>query len=56
MQHGKASGIEAGVAWPNKTELNDLIKQENELEMSLEQKINVFIERKLNQIDAIEKM
>jgi hypothetical protein len=44
------------VAWPDKTELNEIIKQERELEMSLEQKINVFIERKLNQISAVEKM
>lgn len=55
-RHGKASGVEAGLAWPNKKELNDLIYRETELELSLEQKINVFIERKLKEINSIEKM
>jgi len=55
-KHGRASGIEPGLAWPDKIELNEIMKQEKELEMSFEQKINVYIERRTNQMNTIEKM
>lgn len=54
--HGKASGIEAGLAWPNAKELNELVKREKELELSLEQKVKLLVERKLKEINSIEKM
>lgn len=56
FKHGRASGIEPGLAWPDKIELNEIMKQEKELEMSFEQKINVYIERRTNQMNTIEKM
>lgn len=55
-KHGKVTGIEAGLAWPNKLELNELVKRETELELSLEQKVKLFIERKLKEVNAVEKM
>jgi hypothetical protein len=45
---GKSSGIEVGLAWPHKEELEKYIKEEKEYDLTLEQKINILIERKKN--------
>ena len=48
---GRLSGIEPGVAWLNKTEMLNLINEEKEHNLSLEQKINIFIKRKQEEMD-----
>lgn len=53
---GKASGIEPGVAWPHKQELQEIIKEEKEYDLTLEQKVKILIERKQNQHDEFMKM
>lgn len=53
---GKSSGIEAGVAWPHKQELQNMIQEEAEYDLSLEQKIKTLIERKTAEKDAYQKL
>jgi hypothetical protein len=53
---GKASGIDPGVSWPSKTELQQIIKEEKEYDLTLKQKIDIFIQRKQNELNELEKM
>jgi len=55
-KYGKESGIEPGVAWPSKQELFEKIREENEYDLTLKQKINMLIERKQNEIDRVENL
>jgi hypothetical protein len=43
---GISSGIEVGLAWPHKEELEKIIKEEKDYDLTLEQKVNILIERK----------
>lgn len=45
-QFGKASGIDPAIAWPHKNELENIINDEKEYDLTLEQKVNILIERK----------
>jgi hypothetical protein len=49
--HGKSSGIEPGVAWPHKSELENRIKLEKEYDLDLAQKIDILIKRKKDEAD-----
>jgi hypothetical protein len=53
---GKASGIEPGIAWPHKQELQEIIKEEKEYDLTLEQKVNILIERKQKKYEEFMKM
>ena len=53
---GKESNVEPGIAWPHKHELNEMIRIEKELDLSLEQKIDVYVKRVNEKINSIEKM
>lgn len=53
---GKESGIEPGIAWPTKSQLQNLIKEEKEYDLTLEQKIDILVERKTNELKSYEKL
>lgn len=53
---GKESGIEPGLAWPSRLQLQQIINEEKEYELSLEQKVNILVERKAEQLSTYEKM
>ncbi|CAF0932814.1 unnamed protein product [Brachionus calyciflorus] len=53
---GKASAIESGIAWPSKSQLEKLIKEEKEYDLTLEQKVNILIEKKANELKTYEKL
>ena len=55
-KYGKASGVEPGVAWPHLDELNKIIEEEKTCELTLEQKVNTLIERKLERKQAYLQM
>lgn len=55
-QHGEKSGIEPGIAWPHKAELEKILKEEQEYDLTLEQKIKMFIERKNSEIQEYQKL
>lgn len=55
-KYGKSSGVEAGIAWPSKKELNELIQEEQAYGMSLKEKIDLLIERKNEEIKNIENL
>jgi hypothetical protein len=55
-KYGKISGVDEVISWPGKTKLTALIKDKNEVELSLNQKINILIERKRNEINNITKL
>ena len=54
--NGFKSGIDPGVAWPSKTQLQGIINEEKEFDLTLEQKVNMFIQKKQAEIQNIEKM
>jgi hypothetical protein len=53
---GKSSGIEVGLAWPHKKALEKIVKEENEYDLNLGQKINILIERKKQNYDESIKL
>lgn len=53
---GKESGIEVGLAWPSRAQLQQTINEEKEYDLTLEQKIKILIERKTEQLSSYEKM
>ena len=55
-RYGLDSGIEPGIAWPSRKQLNSIIQEEKEYDLTLEQKINILIQRKKEEIEKVEKM
>ncbi|RNA39226.1 growth arrest and DNA damage-inducible s-interacting 1 [Brachionus plicatilis] len=53
---GKESGIDVGLAWPSRDQLQQIINEEKEYDLTLEQKINALIERKSEQLSSYEKL
>lgn len=50
-RNGKASGIEAGLCWPTKSQLAELINDEKVYDLTLKQKIEILAERKFKEIN-----
>ena len=55
-KHGRESGINPGLAWPTAQELDTKIKFESEKGLTLEKKIGILVERKMNEIEAEQKV
>lgn len=53
---GRASGIDPSLAWPTKTELDEIIGFEKEYDMTLEKKIQILIERKSAEFEKNQKL
>ena len=43
--HGKNSGVDAGLCWPTKSQLNSIIEHEKTYDLTLEQKIQMFVDK-----------
>ena len=52
---GKETGIDPGVIWPHKLELEKIIREEKEYDLTLEQKIDIFIQRKTEEFEQNKK-
>jgi hypothetical protein len=55
-KYGKASGIVVGLAWPSKEQLQTMIKDEQEYDLTLRQKVQILAERKKNELDSYVKL
>ena len=55
-RYGQASGVEAALAWPSKQQLETLVKDEQEYDLTLRQKIEMLAERKQKEFDNYKKL
>ena len=55
-RYGRQSGVEPGVAWPNRAQLERMRADEAEFELSLEQKVAYLIESKKDALNTFQKL
>lgn len=54
--HGKAIGVDPAICWPTKDELKTVIEDERVYGLTLEQKIKILAERKMEEIKSLDKL
>jgi hypothetical protein len=55
-RHGKEIGVDPAICWPTKDELKTIIEHEQIYDLTLEQKIKILAERKMEEIKALDKL